>query len=487
MHRTENPPDAAFRRTVTPRPLVVDLDGTLLRGDTLHEVVFCTLFSSPMRLVRAGSDLLRGGKARFKASLSPRFAGLAASLPARQEVLDLATLRRTEGGLVVLATGAHRSIAREAAARFGIFDEVLATDDDGGNFVGPRKRDALVERFGAGGFDYVGDSKSDIPVWESAATGYVVGPMARRGISAGGKHVLALAPSEIAPGRWKAFRPHQWVKNLLLFLPLLSAHKVFDLPVLLNAILGFAAFSCAASLVYLVNDLSDRASDRAHATKRRRPIAWGALGPIHALTLAVGTFAILVGICTAIPWTASVAIAVYLAANLAYSFQLKRRLLVDVFLLAGMYAWRVVTGGLVTGIHLTPWLLGFSGFTFLSLAFAKRHAEVVRLDPGESRVAKGRAWRSEDAPALLAAGIACGVGGALVLALYVNGESFTQLYRNPTLALLLSPLFLYWNIRLWIQAGRQELHEDPVVFAIKDKVSYAVILAAVAILAMAMF
>lgn len=467
-------------------PLVVDLDGTLLRGDTLHEVVFSTLFSSPFQILRAITALLTGGKGRFKASLSPRFATEAASLPVRQEVLDLALRRKSEGALVILATGAHRSIAEAAAARFGIFDEVMATDDDDGNFVGTRKRDLLVERFGVGEYDYVGDSKTDLPVWESANIAYAAGSIAKLGLQAGGKDVVALEPTEKAPKKWTAIRPHQWVKNFLLFLPLLTAHKILDIPSLKLTLLGFAAFSCAASLVYVVNDLADRTSDRSHKTKRRRPIAWGAVGPLHALAIAGLLTAILAGIATTIPWQATAAIGIYLAANLAYSFHFKRRLLVDVFLLAWMYVWRVVTGGLVTGINLTPWLLGFSGFTFLSLAFAKRYAEVVRLDPTKPGSAKGRAWRHDDAIALLAAGIGSGIGGALVLALYVSGESFSKFYKNPTLAMLLSPLFLYWNIRIWIQAGRQELHEDPVVFAMKDRISYAIVFAGVVILALAM-
>lgn len=467
-------------------PLVVDLDGTLLRGDTLHEVVFSTLFSRPFDLLKAALALVTGGKGRFKAALSPAFAAQAASLPVRQEVLDLAIHHKQQGALVVLATGAHQSIAQAAADRFGIFDLVLATDGGDGNFVGTQKRDRLVALYGVGGYDYVGDSSTDLPVWESAGRAYAAGKAANRGYRAGSKEVEPLEPLEKTPKKWKVIRPHQWVKNFLLFLPLMAAHKILEVPALVATLLGFVAFSCAASLVYVVNDLADRSSDRAHATKRRRPIAWGAVGPLHALAIAGILVVALALVYVWIPWQATAAIGVYLAANLAYSFHFKRRLLVDVFLLAWMYVWRVVTGGLVTGIQLTPWLLGFSGFTFLSLAFAKRYAEVVRLQARKQGSAKGRAWRPDDAIALLGAGIGCGVGGALVLALYVSGESFARLYRNPTLAMLLSPLFLYWNIRLWIQAGRQELHEDPVVFAMKDKISYAVLASAVVILGLAM-
>lgn len=466
-------------------PLVVDLDGTLLRGDTLHELLFSEVFGSPLQVPRAFVALARGGRAAFKSFLSQRHAESAAMLPVREEVLGLIRERRAQGGRVVLATGAHALVARAVARRFDLFDEVVATGDVEGNLVGDRKRDELVRRFGERGYDYVGDSSTDLPVWESARRAFSTGHAARRRLVAGGTEVRPIAAFEPDPPTWKALRIHQWVKNLLLFLPVLAGHRFLESAPVLSSLLAFAAFCLAASLVYLVNDLADREADRAHSRKRRRPIAWGSLGPLHALALgsalAVGT----VAICSALPWQAGVGVAVYLGMNLLYSFHFKRRILLDVFMLAWMYVWRVVVGGWATGIQLTPWLLGFSGFAFLSLAFAKRYAEVARLRDGRSK-AMGRAWGTDDAPALLSAGIASGVGGAVVLALYVNSESFSRLYRNPNIAMLLAPLFLYWIIRLWIQAGRMELHEDPVVFAVKDRISYAVVAAGVAILSLAM-
>lgn len=468
-------------------PLVVDLDGTLFRGDTLHEVAFETIFRAPLSLPGALLALVRGGKAALKAAISPRFADRAVTLPLREEVLELARRRKEAGGKVILATGAHASVARAAAARVGLFDEVLSTGDLDGNFVGERKRDELVRRFGAGGFDYVGDSRTDLPVWAAARRAFSVGRAARRELTAGGRAVEGLASPEKPPKAWKSLRPHQWVKNLLVFVPAAAGHRFSEPGSLAATATAFAAFSCAASFVYLVNDLSDRDADRAHPKKRRRPIAWGALGPLHATAVAVGLLVVLSALLSFLPWQAGAAIATYLVVNFAYSLHFKRRLLVDVFLLAWMYVWRIVTGGFAAGIELTPWLLGFSGFTFLSLALAKRYAEVVRLAERGQETAKGRAWRFEDAPALLAAGMASGFGGAVVLALYVNGASFARLYRNPTLAMLLAPLFLYWILRLWLQAVRQELHEDPVVFAAKDLVSWAVVVLAVAILGAAMF
>jgi len=467
-------------------PLVVDLDGTLLRGDTLHEVVFGALFSSPIAVLRAFGAMSRGGKGAFKAAVSPVCAGMAARLPARREILELIDRHREDCGRVILATGAHRSIAEAVARRFGVFDEVLATESSGENFIGDRKRDELVRRYGSRGFDYVGDSRADLPVWGEARNAYVVGRLGDGTLRLAGRSIERIAPAERDPRVWKALRPHQWVKNLLVFLPVLAAHRIADMAALAASALAFCAFSAAASLVYLVNDLADRDSDRSHRSKRRRPIAWGNVGPLHALVVAAGLVVILVGLCAFLPVAAGAAISVYLSVNLAYSLHFKKRLLVDVFLLAWMYVWRVVTGGAATGIHLTSWLLGFSGFAFLSLALAKRYAEVVRLDTTKEDSAKGRAWKAGDALVLMAAGVGSGFGGALVLALYVTGDSFTKFYRNPNIAMLLAPLFLYWNIRIWIQAVRLELHEDPVIFAAKDQISYGVLAVAVLILAAAM-
>jgi 4-hydroxybenzoate polyprenyltransferase len=293
-------------------------------------------------------------------------------------------------------------------------------------------------------------------------------------------------PGPVPAARWTALRPHQWTKNLLVFVPLLASHRLFEVGLLRRSFVAFLAFCAAASAVYLVNDVVDRSSDRAHPRKSRRPVAGGSIPPAIAIALGcvLATAALLAsGLLGLLP---AAGIGGYLLLNLAYSLRLKRALLVDVFALASMHVWRMVVGGWVAGIHLTSWLLGFSAFLFLSLALAKRYAEVARLaDRGLDSV-RGRAWESRDAEALRAAGIASGVGGAVVLALYVQGESFTLLYRNATVAMLLVPLYLHWIIRMWIRAGRLELDEDPLLFAVRDPGSWTALLLALAILVSAM-
>jgi 4-hydroxybenzoate polyprenyltransferase len=474
--------------TTTTRPLVVDLDGTLSRVDTLHEAFVNACILKPFRV--PGVLLALGsGKGAMKSALAKVAEPKVQTLPLREEVVELIREAKERHRFLVLATGAHESIASGMADRLGCFDEVVATRGNGPNMVGEAKARTLVERFGEGGFDYVGDSSTDVPVWRRCGTGYVVGSEKRAsGLSnACGKLLVRLPTRKFGRAPWKILRPHQWIKNLLVFLPLLAAHQIMEFDRLSAALLLFSAFCVAASTVYLANDLFDRDSDRKNPSKATRPLASGRLRLPSAIGLGSLLVLVLGSICTRLPWQASAAIGVYLAANAAYTIHIKRRLLADIFLLTFMYVWRIVAGGLATGIVSSVWLLGFSSFVFLSLAFAKRYAEVIRMDGAENDRAAGRAWKPVDAIPLATIGMGCGVGGSIMLALFVTGSSFAKLYRNESVALLLSPLFLYWITRIWIQASRRELHEDPVLFAAKDKISYLVVLVAVGILGAAMF
>lgn len=467
-------------------PLVVDLDGTLTPSDTLHESLANALLGRPASLpglVRS----LTGGRVAFKSALS-RIAGPGVgSLPLRAEVVELLRKAKDEGRPIILATGAHETIAREVAARLELFDAVIATEDDGENNVGAVKAAKLVELHGESNFDYIGDSSADVPVWRSCRTGFVVGSPARgvRLSALSDKPLVVVAPKGGDKSWWKVLRPHQWIKNLLVFLPLLASHQFTDAGKLMAALSMFVAFSIAASMVYVANDFFDRDSDRRNPSKARRPIASGTLSIPKATLLAGVLLLMLASLCSALPWSATLSIGIYLAANVAYTVHIKRRLLADIFLLAFMYVWRIVAGALATEVEPTIWMLGFSSFMFLSLGFAKRYAEVARLVERRQSDAAGRAWKAVDAIPLAAIGMGCGVGGSILLALYVTGSSFSVHYNNASLTLLLSPLFLYWITRIWIQACRLELHEDPVLFAAKDRITYLVGFVSIAVLAIA--
>lgn len=469
-------------------PLVVDLDGTLSRVDTLHESILKAGIEHPASLPGIATVLLKGKRA-FKSALAEVATPDASVLPLREEVLEFIGQARSEGRRIILATGAHRRIADAIGARTELFDEIFATEDEGTNLTGTAKAALLQKRFGTHGFDYVGDSAADIAVWRIARNGYCVGTASRSARLArqAGVALLHLQETTRTKPAWKAFRPHQWAKNILVFLPIVAAHEILNAEVIVPASLAFVAYCLAASLVYVLNDLLDRESDRRNPAKATRPIASGALSIPRSLAIAAALAVGVVALATVLPWRATAALGVYLAVNAAYTLHVKRRLLADVFLLAFMYVWRIETGALATGIVASPWLLGFTGSMFLSLAFAKRYAEVARLQERGENSAAGRAWKNEDSLPLAIAGLGCGLSGSIILALYVTGETFARSYNNAQAALLLSPLFLYWIIRLWVQTTRLELHEDPVLFAAKDRISYLVAALGAAILLLASF
>jgi 4-hydroxybenzoate polyprenyltransferase len=462
-------------------PLCVDLDGTLVATDTLWESALALLRTQPLRALALPLWLARGRPA-LKRALAAAAPLEVATLPLRAEVLAYAAEARAAGRSVHLVTASTRAIAERVAAHTGAFDDVMASDDE--NLKGARKRDALVARFGARGFEYVGDARVDLAVWESAGAGSLVSES--RGLRDALAARTRLARSFAAPsggaGAWlRALRLRQWSKNLLLFVPIVAAHRVADLDLLGAAALAFVAFGLTASAVYLANDLVDLPSDRLHPTKRTRPFASGALSIPAGLAaipvLVAGAFALAV----LLPPAFGAALAFYLAANVLYTLWLKRVMLADVTALGGMYALRVVVGGLATGIAISNWLIGLSLFFFLSLAFLKRFAELRRLGAEGAAAAPGRGYAPSDAPVLLALGPACAAVAALVLGLYVEGDAVSTLYRRPAVMWALVPLLVYWAGRMWLLAQRGELDDDPILFTTRDRASYAVAALALAV------
>jgi len=454
--------------------LCVDLDGTLVATDTLWESALALLRTQPLRALLLPVWLLRG-RAALKRALANAAPIDVASLPYRAEVLAYIAEARASGRPVLLATASTRAVAERVAAHTRAFDEIVASDDE--NLKGARKRDALVARFGARGFEYLGDSSADLAVWESAARGSLVGgsPALRAGLLAR----TALGREFAAPaggfGAWlRALRIRQWLKNLLLLLPLLASHRFLEAPLALAALLGFLAFSLTASAVYVANDLMDLAADRLHPTKRMRPFASGALsvpaGLIAAPLLVAAGFAL----AQALPAAFSAALGFYLAVNVVYTLRLKRMLLADVAVLGGLYALRVVVGGIATGVVVSPWLMGFSLFFFLSLAFLKRFAELRLLAEAGAEDAPGRAYRASDAPVLLALGLSCAAVSTLVLGLYIQGDMVATLYRSPAALWALVPLLVYWSGRIWLLANRGEVDDDPILFTSRDRTSWVV-------------
>lgn len=453
-------------------PLVVDLDGTLIRTDMLHEAALQFARASPLRALLIPL-WLAGGKAALKQRLAHGTQPDAATLPYNEDLLAWLREQRSSGRRLVLCTASDRTQAQAVASHCGLFDEVLASDG-ATNLAGPNKARALVERFGAGGFVYAGNSATDEPVWREAGRAVVVDAppavLARVQAERDVERVFQSPPAGV--GTWlRMLRTHQWVKNTLLFVSLVAAHRLGDLQAWHNLLLAFVAFSLCASSVYIANDLLDLGSDRRHPRKRRRPFASGALpirtGVLLAPALALASLWLAASVGPGFLWW----LGVYFVLTWLYSWWLKRVVLVDCITLAALYTLRIVAGAAAAGMVLTFWLLAFSGFLFLSLAFVKRFTELQVQEAAGSTKAHGRGYLTSDAPLIQTLGIASGYSAVIVLALYLNSDAILQLYPSPELAWAAVPVMVFWISWIWLRAFRGGMHDDPLVFAFRDPAS----------------
>lgn len=452
---------------VTEKPLCVDLDGTLVATDTLWEGVLRLVLRNPL-MVFAVFRWMLAGKAALKQAVAEHAPRDPAGWPVRPDLLELLQREKRKGRRLVLATGAPAKVAQGIADHLDLFDEVLSTSGDI-NLTASRKRDRLIERFGHGGFDYIGDSRDDIPVFEAADKALVVAPdpAASRWQQAHDAELL-LQPKGGIRTILKAIRVHQWLKNSLLAVPLVLNHEVFNIGMVAAVIGAFLSFSFAASFVYVLNDLADLENDRLHYRKKRRPFASGQLSIPTGLALGAGLLVLSLCIAAFLPPLFLGVLLLYVVATTAYSFFLKRKLLVDVFTLAGLFTLRIIAGAAATGVDLSFWLLAFSIFFFLSLALVKRYVELQELAGDEGSKRLGRGYYAVDFEMIGQAGISSAFGAALVLALYVHSDEVQEMYATPALLWPLCPLILYMLLRIWMLARRGQMEDDPVVFIISD-------------------
>ena len=449
--------------------LCIDCDGTLLRTDLLHEGVLLLLKRAPWALFLLPFWLCRG-KAYLKERIAERVRFEWEALPYNHEILALIRTAREEGQEVVLATASPGVWADGIAAHLGLFDQVVATGA-GVNLSGERKARRLVEMFGAMNFDYAGNGRSDLPVWRESRACIVVSSdaglvKAARGL---GEVSIVVPVARAGPLTFlKALRIHQWLKNLLVLVPLLAAHKVLGLNGIASAGVAFLAFSLCASAVYVINDLLDLEADRQHIRKRNRPFA-AALIPVWQGVLMVPVLlSAAVALCLYLPASFAVVLSVYFAMTLAYSLRLKRQVIVDVMLLAALYTMRIIAGAAATAVTPSFWLLAFSMFVFLSLAVVKRYSELYVTLQQQKASAAGRGYWVTDLPVLASIGASAGMAAVLVLALYINDAETIKLYPAKMWLWLAPPLMLYWISRVWMKTCRGEIDDDPVIFAIKD-------------------
>jgi 4-hydroxybenzoate polyprenyltransferase/phosphoserine phosphatase len=457
-----------------PRPLCVDLDGTLIATDTLWESLLLLVKANP-----AGALLVPlwwgKGKAYLKRRLAEQVVPNVATFPYRPEVLAYIQQVRAAGRPVLLVTASDQRVADAVRDHLRVFDEAIGSDGVR-NLRGEAKRKLLEERYGGAGFAYAGDSATDLPVWRASGEAVIVSvcpAKSRAALHHGSITEVAVPPRARATAILRALRPHQWLKNILLFVAPILAYRLDNLETALQVLSAFLAFSLTASSTYVLNDLLDLESDRQHTTKRKRPFAAAQLSIPEGLLLSAASMAggLLLSLLV-LPLLFTWAIAGYLVVTVAYSVYLKRKLIVDVVILALLFTYRVLAGGLAVDVPVSFWLLAYSMFFFTGLAFAKRYSDLVRLQgEGRDRV-PGRNYGAMDLPAILSVGSASGLIAVMVFCLYINSPEVRLLYPRPEALWLVCPVLLYWFTRVWFLAVRGELHDDPVIFAIKDRNSY---------------
>lgn len=454
------------------RPLVVDLDGTLVRSDTLIEGFFSMLGRRPLAVPAAVMELRRG-----KAALKSRVAALtrleAAAMPWNEEVLAFLRAEHARGRRIYLASAADHRLVDAIVAELGFFSGAFASDGSH-NLSGGNKARALVEAFGEGGFDYIGNDTIDLLVWEKAKGVLLADapPALQRKVLERwpGARVVSQRP-ELSPRLYlKAIRLHQWAKNLLLLVPALAAHRWSGLDIA-TCICAFFSFSLCASAVYVTNDLIDLARDRQHPTKRNRPFASGRIPLVHGLAmvpmLLLGS--LVLSLAVGLPFLA--VLMVYGVGTLAYSLVLKRQVLLDVVTLAGLYGLRLYAGAVAIYVPLSAWLGSFALFLFTCLALVKRCAELIERSTVGKETLPGRGYRAGDLPVLLGMAAAAGYTAVLVMALYIDSPAVQLMYDKPNRLYLICVVLLYWVSRVLLLTQRNEMHDDPVIFAATDRLS----------------
>jgi 4-hydroxybenzoate polyprenyltransferase len=453
-------------------PICVDLDGSLVKSDTLVDSILVLIRHQPLRAFQLPLWLAKG-KAGFKAEIGRHVSLDVERLPYNQPLLDSLRERARTGREIYLATGADHALAYRVADHLGFFGGTFASDGVT-NLTGSRKLAALQEKFGDR-FIYIGNSPTDMPLLRAAASAELANPHGRiagrlRGHGKIPQNIFVDRAPRFSALR-RAIRVPQWAKNTLLFVPMLLAHSHITRGRVLDTLLAFVAFCFTASATYIVNDLLDIEADRHHARKRRRPFAAGDIAASSGILLVLLLLAS-AAVCTFfLPLAFAFWLGVYFVTTLAYSFYLKRIPLVDVIVLAALYTVRIVAGGAASQVEISPWLGGFSLFFFLSLAIVKRYSELHTLQAKGLSPANQRGYVVSDLDQLRSFGTASGYAAVVVFTLYINSPAVVDLYTHPQRLWLLAPLLIFWISRVWLLAARGQLDDDPVIFAITDRVS----------------
>ena len=454
------------------RPLCVDLDGTLVKSDTLADSLVVLARCHPTALLRAPFWAIKG-KAHLKSQVGSLVTLDVAHLPYNRPLLDYLRNEHAAGRKLYLATGADGVLARSIATHLGIFDDVMASDG-AVNLTGNNKLLDLEQRFACDGFDYIGNALPDLPLLQGARRAMLANPDFRLNGALKSRNIPVsrkfLDRSRLPLALTKALRLHQWAKNLLVFLPFLLAHS-FHAASVLTALVAFFCFSLTASATYIFNDLLDLEQDRAHLNKRNRAFAAGDLSVTAGVCISLLLAAVALIAAAYLPPTFLVYLLLYLVTTLTYSFALKRIVLVDVVILSSLYTIRMLAGAAATRTPISPWLAAFSVFLFLSLAMVKRFSELQNLHARGANPTNGRGYLLSDTEQLRSFGTSSAYASIVIFALYINGHDVVALYHHASRMWLITPLLILWISRVWLLASRGELDEDPVVFALTDRMS----------------
>ena len=468
-------------------PLIVDLDGTLTPSDTLVESVIKLVKQSPFNMLRLPICLL-SGKSQFKNCVAQHTQFSAQYLPYNESLLAYLRDEKAKGRQIVLATAAHRSIADSVAMHLGLFDLVLATDINI-NLKGKAKLEAIEAAVGTS-FVYAGDSLADLPIWRAAKAAILVGVTKKTSeMIQRDTPIEQDFPKERAGlAVWvRALRVHQWLKNLLLFVPLLTAFSFLEVEKIATMMLAFLAFSLVASATYIVNDLWDLDNDRAHPRKRQRPFANARLPISHGLVVAVSALALAFALAATLPTGFLLMLVLYLVLTSIYSWVLKEYVLLDVLMLSILYTLRILAGSVAIGVAVSSWLMAFSVFIFLSLALVKRCAELVSHEHNGVTAARGRDYRVTDLVVLWPLGVGAALSSVVVFGLFISAPDTQSRYATPQLLWLVAIGLIYWLARLWIKTSRSEMHDDPIIYAIKDRGSRVAIMLMMVVMLVAQF
>lgn len=452
-------------------PLCVDLDGSLIYTDTLYESMAIAFknwyfFKVILWLIK--------GKAQFKEKLSQEIMPDPKYLPYNRAVLDYLKEQKSLGRYLVLATACNNKIAQSVSQHLGIFDEVIASDGKN-NLRGAAKAQALVNRFGVRGFSYLGNDRTDLEVWKEALTGILVNT--KHSVAAQAERLVDIE-ARLAQSQSKlkaiflSLRPHHWLKNLLVFVPIILSNAFSDFYAWWQACIVFLALCATASAIYLINDIFDIEADRQHSSKRYRPIARGAISIKAAFFLILAM--LLIGLFLSAITSTLMLVFIYVIAGIAYSAYFKKLPLIDIFTLAGFYTIRLFIGGVASGYLVSLWLLAHSLFLFLSLAIVKRITEIRKLPISNKESMIGRGYFRGDSNFLQTMGVGSSFVSAVVLALYVQSDVAAKTYAHPKILWGIVPMSLFWQCRIWLSSSRGNMDEDPIVFIVKDKISWAI-------------